>query len=215
MRITERLTGLKNWTYDNVCKGRSMKAPTSNRDYTQIQQQEPKVYLGWAPARVEQSDEIASVTPGIIIMPNQAHAAYMKEKRFDRYNGIHRPKEMGANLSVCVLFSVFEPGIRLPGFQRSVGAGGKGADMSKLMDGTEEGLFTLLDWMDDFTSKLLGQRMIPKTDLFVDEESITYSLYTDQTYVTDRRPIYYGFVNATFDCYVEEKDSSIERYLND
>ena len=214
MRISERLSCLKDWTYESVCKGRSMKAPASDRDFTQISYQEPAVYLGWAPARVEKSDEIASVVPSIIIMPAQAHAKYMKEKRFDRYNGVHRPQELGANLTVNVLFSVFEPGIRLPGFKSSVGKGGQGADMSKLLDGTEEGLRTLLDWMDDFTSLLLGQRMIPKSDLFVDEESVTYSLYTDQSYVTDRRPIYYGFVNATFDCYAEEHGSSIEKFLN-
>lgn len=214
MRISERLNGLKSWTYESVCKGKSMKAPAGDRDFTKIVYQEPAVYLGWAPARVETTDEIASVVPSIIIMPNQAHAKYMKEKRFDRYNGVHRPQELGANLSVNVLFSVFEPGIRLPGFQRSVGEGGQGADMSKLMDGTEEGLRTLLDWMDDYVSLLLGQRMIPETDLFVDEESVMYSLYTDQSYVTDRRPIYYGFVTATFDCYAEEQNSSIEKYLN-
>ena len=214
MRTNERLRMLKGWTYEICCKGRSMKAPVSTRDFTQVNYQEPGCYLGWAPARVEQSDDITSVTPSIIIMPAQAHAKYMKEKRFDRYNGVHRPQALGANLSVCVLFSVFEPGIRLPGFQRSVGEQGKGTDMTKLMDGTEEGLKTLLDWMDDFKDNLIGQRMIPDSDLFVDEESITYSLYTDQAYVTDRRPIYYGFVNATFDCYAEEKNSSIEKYLN-
>lgn len=214
MRISERLNGLKDWTFESVCKGRSMKAPVSDRDLSQIKYQEPTVYLGWAPARVERTDEIASVVPSIIIMPNQAHAKYMKEKRFDRYNGVHRPQELGANLSVNVLFSVFEPGIRLPGFKSSVGKDGQGANMSKFLDGTEEGLRTLLDWMDDYVSLLLGQRMIPHTDLFVDEESVTYNLYTDQSYVTDRRPIYYGFVNAVFDCYAEEQNSSIEKYLN-
>ena len=61
-----------------------------------------------------------------------------------------------------------------------------------------------MNWMDDCMYKLLGTKMIPKTDLFVDEETVTYSLYTDQNYVVDRRPLYYGFVNAVFNCYANE-----------
>jgi hypothetical protein len=34
---------------------------------------------------------------------------------------------------------------------------------------------------------------------------MTYSLYTDQSYVVDKRPIYYGFINVDFACYVEEE----------
>ena len=44
---------------------------------------------------------------------------------------------------------------------------------------------------------------------------MTYSLYTDQNYPTDRRPIYYGFVNVVFSCYANEGDNpSINQYLN-
>ena len=68
--------------------------------------------------------------------------------------------------------------------------------------------------MDDCIELLLGQKMIPHTDLFLDEATTTYSLYTDQSYVVDRRPIYYGFVNATFGCYAEEgQNPAIENYL--
>ena len=218
MRTFQRLQGLKKWTYDNFCAGKEMKAPTDGRDYTKIHKQEPKCYIGWAPSRMDPSGRIqedaASVVPGILIMPNQAYGKYVEEKRFDRYNNIHRPQEMGDHLSVSILFSVFEPGIRLPGFEESADEHGKGLDMSLLLEGTEEGLFTLLNWMDDFRAALLGQKMIPGTDLFVVEESLTYSLYTDQSYVVDRRPIYYGFINVIFACYAEEKPSHIEEYLN-
>lgn len=218
MRFSERLTGLKNWTYKELCKGRVMKAPAENMDIGTINRQEPPVYLAWAPARVDKAGNLKeiplSTVPGILIMPNQTYAKYMEEKRFDRYNNVHRPQEMGQHLAVSILFSVYEPGVRLPGFVDSVGEKGAGLDTSLILEGTEQGLFTLMNWMDDCMEKLLGQKMIPKTDLFVQEDTVTYSLYTDQSYVVDRRPIYYGFVNVVFGCHVNEGyNPDIEKFL--
>ena len=218
MRFTERLRGLQSWVTTELCTGRVMKAPAPNMNIGEIVTQEPRCYLAWAPARMDQTGKLredpASVVPGIIIMPNQAYAKYMEEQRFDRYNNIHRPKEMGQHLSVNILFSVYEPGIRLPGFIDSVGEGGKGLDMSKIMEGTEEGFFTLINWMDDCIEKLLAQKIIPNTDLWLEEAALSYSLYTDQSYVVDRRPIYYGFVNASFGCYAQEgANPSLNQYL--
>lgn len=208
MRFTERLRGLKEWAIHELCEGREMKAPAENLDIGVIQRQIPPCYLAWAPSRVDMAGNITeiplSTVPGILIMPNQTYAKYMEEKRFDRYNNVHRPQEMGQHLAVSILFSVYEPGIRLPGFVDSVGEKGAGMDTSLILEGTEEGLFTLMNWMDDCMQKLLGQKMIPHTDLFVQEDTVTYSLYTDQSYVVDRRPIYYGFVNVVFGCYAEE-----------
>lgn len=209
MRTTERLRGLKNWTAATVCKGRKMKAPPPDMDLSKIIRREPGCYLGWAPSRLDDKvqaadDPMRHVCPAILIMPNQAYGKYTEEKRFDRYNNIHRPQEMGQHLTVSNLFCVYEPGIRLPGFVTSVGERGEGMDTSKLLEGTEEGLFTLLGWMDDYMEALIGQKLIPKTDLAVEEDTITYSLYTDQNYVVDRRPLFYGFVNVSFLCYAEE-----------
>lgn len=218
MRFSERLTGLKNWTYKELCKGRVMKAPAENMDIGTINRQEPTVYLAWAPARMDKAGNLKeiplSTVPGILIMPNQTYAKYMEEKRFDRYNNVHRPQEMGQHLAVSILFSVYEPGVRLPGFVDSVGEKGVGLDTSLILEGTEQGLFTLMNWMDDCMEKLLGQKMIPKTDLFVQEDTVTYSLYTDQSYVVDRRPVYYGFVNVVFGCHVNEGyNPDIEKLL--
>lgn len=219
MRFTERLRGLKAWTYTTLCEGREMKAPAPGMDIGVIQRQEPTVYLGWAPTRMDNTGNLLeipnSTCPGILIMPNQTYAKYMEEKRFDRYNNVHRPQEMGQHLAVSILFSVYEPGTRLPGFIDSVDEKGKGLDMSLIMEGTEQGFMTLMGWMDDCMSALLGQKMIPQTDLFVQEDSVTYSLYTDQSYVVDRRPIYYGFVNVVFGCYAnEDHNPEIERLLD-
>ena len=213
MRFTERWRGLKEWTYNELCKGREMKAPGPNMDVSKITRQEPACYIGWAPARMDKAGNLkeipASTVPGIIMMPNQAYGKYMEEKRFDRYNNIHRTKEMGQQMSVTMLFSVYEPGTRLPGFSDSAGEQGSGIDTSLLLEGTEEGFMTLMNWMDDAMYKLLGAKIIPNTDLFVDEESVTYSLYVDQNYVVDRRPLYYGFVNVVFGCYANEEPNRL------
>lgn len=218
MRTTERLRGLKQWATDNLCKGRVMKAPGQSMNIGQVVTQEPRCFLAWAPARLDKTgrlqEDIISVVPGIIIMPNQSYAKNMEEQRFDRYNKVYRPDELGQHLSVSILFSVYEPGTRLPGFTESVGEKGKGLDLTLIEEGTEQGLFTLLNWMDDCMEGLLGQKAIPNTDLFVEESKMTYSLYTDQEYVVDRRPIYYGFVNVTFGCYASEgANPAINEYL--
>ena len=218
MRLTERLRGLKQWAISELCEGREMKAPADNFDIGVIKRQQPKCFLAWAPSRVDSAgniqEEPLSTVPGIVIMPNQAYAKYMEEKRFDRYNNVHRPQAMGQQMAVSFLFSVYAPGIRLPGFVDGVGEKGKGLDTELILEGTEQGLMTLMDWMDDCMQKLLGQKLIPHTDLFPIEESMTYSLYTDQKYVVDRRPVYYGFVNVVFGCYANEGyDRDIEDLL--
>ena len=103
----------------------------------------------------------------------------------------------------------------MPGFIDSIKETGEGADMSLILEATEQGLFTLFNWMDDVQELLIGQKMIPHTDLTVEEDSLTYSLYMDQNYVVDRRPIYYGFVSVDFLCYANERaNNDYEKYLN-
>lgn len=204
MRSKERFQGLKKWIEKELCEGRKMKAPGKNMDITQIETKEPSCYLGWSPARMDTTEqmkeELFANIPGILVMPNPAYAKSMEEKRFDRYNNIHRPQELGQHFAVSILFSVYEPGVRLPGFIESAESTGKGLDMSLIMEGTEQGLFTLYDWLDDCKQGLIRDKQIPGTDLMVEEDTITYSLYQDQNYVVDRRPIYYGFVNVSFMC---------------
>ena len=217
MRTTERLRGLKQWLIAEACEGREMKAPGSKMDLGTINRIEPTCYLGWSPSKLNEGQYqtlAESVCPALIVLPRRAFTKYTEEKRFDRYNNIHRPQEMGQHLNVDVLFSVYEPGTRLPGFIDSMDEKGCGADMSLLLEATEQGVFTLLNWMDDVQEKLLGTKMIPHTDLAVEEDSITYSLYTDQNYVVDRRPIYYGFVSIDFLCYANERaNNEYDKFL--
>lgn len=219
MRTVERLKGLKKWAEKNLCDGRELKAPGENGNIGQIVTQRPRCYLAFAPSRMDEAgrivDDPVSVVPGIIIMPNASYAKRADEKRFDRYNKVYREAQVGSHLSVSILFSIYEPGTRLPGFIDSMDERGRGLDMSLILEGTEQGLFTLLNWMDDCKEALLRDKLIPSTDLSVDEESITYSLYTDQEYVVDRRPVYYGFINVTFVGYADEgANPSINDYLN-
>ena len=217
MRTTERLRMLKAWVEKELCAGRTMKTIPPDHDITKIVYQEPRCYLGWQPTRPDETGSLVidpvSVCPGILVMPNASHAKRVDEKRFDRYSGVHRPAELAQTLSVSILFSVYEPGIRLPGFSLA-SEGNELIDMSLFQEGTEEGLMTLLNWMDDCVQKLLGQKFIPHSDLFLNEASLVYSLYTDQSFIVDKRPIYYGFVNAEFACYANEgTNPSIDDYL--
>ena len=106
---------------------------------------------------------------------------------------------MGQGVSAQILFGIYEPGIRLPGFVESLEQGNP--DMGLLQDGTEAGLQTLLEWMDDCIELFLRERTVPGTDLILDDDNFTYSLFTDQAYIVDRRPIYYGFLNVPFKGY--------------
>jgi len=211
MRTRQRLLGIKRWVEKDLCKGRAMK--TMGENIADIVKDEPRCFLGWMPSRPDISghtmvDIPVNVAPSIIVMPNPSKVKFMEEKRFDRYNKVSRPQDLGQSLSVSMLFAVYEPGIRLPGFIESADAVDdegkpKGLDMRLLAEGTEEGLFTLFDWMDDARERLLEMQFIPNTDLFVNEESMTYGPYTDSNYVIDKRPLYYGFLNVEFGCYAD------------
>lgn len=218
MQTSERLKALKAWVYENFCKGREMKTPVNDQNIFEFNMQEPKVYVGYYPRRPDETglydEEPTSVVPSILILPSLGYGKYTEERRFDRYNNIHRPKEMGQQLSVQFLFSVYEPGIRLPGFVESRDSD-MGYDMTKLGEGTEEGLFTLTDWMDECMRRLIADTTIPGSDLALQEESIRYGLFSDQNFIVDKREMFYGVIEVTFSCYAEDgNNSAINDFLN-
>lgn len=216
MRTTERLRKLKAWIETELCAGREMKTVGENGSITEILRQEPRCFIGWQPTRPDQTGNFRidpiSICPGVLIMPKGAYVKRPDEKRFDRFANVRRPAEFGRELSVDIMFSVYEPGVRLPGFVESENSPG-GLDLSLLEEGTEEGLMTLLDWMEDCMQKLLQQKHIPHTDMMLDEPSMVYSLLVDQSYVVDKRPLYYGFLSVKFDCYADEGVSDIDNLL--
>ena len=205
MRTVERLTKLQEWMYETLCKGRMMKTPAKGMNVKVIKRQEPKVFLAFFPMRPDTTqyadEDPANVAPSILIMPAQSYVANMEDERFDRYKGVSRPAEMGEQFSVQVLFSVFEDGLRLPGFIDKAENGE--TDFSLVKEGTEDGLFTLLNWMDDLKLALLTQKTIPGTDLIFAEKTATYGMYADQKFVSDKRPLFYGYMTLTFNCHVD------------
>ena len=215
MRSWERLRKMQTFFQKELCAGREFKSPKPHTgsqtrygpDITDFTMAEPRVFIAWQPARPNEPGKLDandpySVCPAITIMPNPSYARYVQEHRFDRYQNIHRSQEMGQSLTVQILFSIYEPGVRLPGFADGMDA--KSPDMSLLKDGTEEGLKTLLNWMDDGIELLLRERTIPGTDLTLEDDNFMYALFTDQAYVVDRRPLYHGFLNVEFKGYANK-----------
>jgi len=211
MRTAERLVTLQEWTYNACCKGRKMKTPPPNQDITKyLDKREPSIFLNFMPMRAEQDRSIAgvnppSVAPSITLLLDNSMGKYMEDKRFDTYNKVHRQKVFGQQFNVQALFSVYEDGVRQPGFIDRVEANPEDFDMSLIREGTREGLFTLLNWMDDYRDALIATKVIPNSDMYVNEESIIYTLREDQKYPSDNRPMFYGVVNVSFNCYSEHQ----------
>ena len=217
MRTEERLRMLQKWTYETVCMGRELKTPAQNMDFTKIARQEPKVFIAYAPTRPDVSENTGeldplNVAPGIVIAPVSGDVHFQEEKRFDRYNNVHRPKDMGQSLTVQNIFMVYEDGIRLPGFLEAV-EGGEEYPMHLIKEGSEEGLFTLTNWMDDYKDALLSAICVPGTDLIVNDEQFDYGFYADQKFISDRRPMYIGIVTVKFQCYAQQYNPEIDSLL--
>ena len=215
MRTWERLRKTQKFLHDELCAGRQLKCPVPatgqngkyGPDIKDFTMEEPRVFIAWQPTNPNEPGKADprdpySVCPAITIMPSPSYARYVEEHRFDRYSNINWTQEMGQSLTMQILFSVYEPGIRMPGFVDSLEA--KKPDMSLMKDGTEAGLETLTNWMDDAIELFLRERTVPGTDLTLEDNNMMYSLFTDQAYVVDRRPIYYGFLNIEFKGYASK-----------
>lgn len=204
MTTRDRFEKLKDWVQAELCAGRSMKCPAKDGDITQIRYAEPGTYMGYFPSFRDGKGikRLASenTAPSILIMPDKGYVENEEEKRFDRYQNIHCEQRLGRNVKVCLLFSVWEPGIRMPGFAESGDEKGNGLDMSLMEEGTEQGFYTLCDWMDEAERKLLGTKVIPDSDLTLVDEEMEYGPFMDQNYIVDKRVIYYGMISANFKC---------------
>lgn len=215
MRTWERLRKTKAFFEKELCQGREFKCPKPSTgqnaiygpNITDFTMAEPRAFLAWQPARPSEAGKVdsrdpISIAPSITIMPNAAYVRYTQEHRFDRYQKISRTQDMGQSLTLQILFSIYEPGVRYPGFADGMDAGHP--DMSLLKDGTEPGLQTLVEWMDDAMELILRERTVPGTDLVLEDDNFMYSLYSDQAYIQDRRPLYQGFLNVEFKCYANQ-----------
>ncbi len=215
MLTTERLKKLQVFVYKNLCQGRQMKTPAKDGDMGTILRDEPKCYVGYYPMRPDTSgfenSEAINTAPSILILPSGGYVKNQEEQRFDRYNNVHRPKSMGQSLTIQVLFTVYEDGVRLPGFIDKIEKGE--FDISLIREGTDEGLSVLLNWMDEFNSLLLNTKFIPETDMFVNDSQSDYGLWSDQKFIQDTRPLYHGICGVTFQCHADEYNPEIENLL--
>ena len=194
-----------------------MKTPAAGMDVTRIERQEPKVYIGFYPTRPDQTGEIhpdpMNAAPSILIMPVGGDARLNELKYGDIRKGTARPPELGQTLRTQVLFSVYEDGVRMPGFIEQ--ARGGDWDISLVREGSDEGLFLLLDWVDDFREKLLAARVIPGTDMALEDDQLTWAMYADQHFISDRRPLYYAYLNVIFRMHSDEAQNRAFRELLD
>lgn len=215
MRDWERLRKMKDWFTQELCKGREFKVPVPatgqkaiyGPDIRDFSMGEPRVFIGWQPLRPDEPGKLDpsdpfSVCPAITLMPGAGNVRLVEEKSFDRSMGVRRGQDMGQHMNIQALFTIYEPGVRLPGFAAGMDAGNP--DMGLIQDGTEEGLRTLLNWMDDAKELILRERGIPGTDLTLDDDHFMASLYTDQQYIVDRRPMFQGFLNIPFRGYASK-----------
>ena len=215
MRDWERLRKMKEFFLRELCQGREFKSPAPQTGQkgkwgpgiTDFTLAEPRVFIAFQPLSPNEpgkadSNDPYSVCPAITIMPALDQARFVEEKSLGRLANVRRSQDMGQGLTVQLLFGIYEPGVRYPGFAEKLES--RNPDMALLHDGTEEGLKTLLNWMDDAKELLLRERTIPGTDLALEDRNFTYSLYTEQSYVVDRRPLYYGFLNVPFKGYANQ-----------
>lgn len=229
MRTWERLRKMRDFFYEELCKGREFKAPvpSSSPTYgpiiTDFTMAEPSVFIAYQPMQPNYPgkvypDDPFSVCPAITIMPGSNPARYVEERRFDRYNNIHRPQDMGQSLCVTVLFSIYEPGVRLPGLPEAMAMGQENA-WNYIQDGTEAACQTLTGWMDDAVELILRERTVPGTDLTLLDDNMVYSFHSDQNFIVDKRPLYYGYINVEWKCYANYgsdhgKPSKADRLLD-
>ena len=205
MRLIAELDALKDWTKETVCKGKLFKSPGSDANVHNVVYTEPEVFVGYYPTRPDNtgfySGSIVNTAPSILLMPDIIYEKNNEEQRFDRYAHISRPKQAGKLVNIQALFVVFEDGIRLPDYDPITDEkGNRAIDLTKIREGTHDGVGLLLNWMDEYAEALLGREMIPGTDMTLLENTLRYSMISDQKYVNDKRPLFYGLMEFGFQC---------------
>lgn len=199
LNTRQRIEALKQFVSDVSDSVGDLKAPGKSLD--DIVYKRPKMYTAYYPSRPQKQDQPPGMAlspddasaPSVLFMLTPSMAQSMEEERFDRYNNIHRPAEFGGKLGILMQFVIYDPGVRLPGF------GGRYPDL--IEDATEDGFYTLTDWMDVVIRALLTCDAIPGSDMYVLKDTIKYSPYIDGDYIADRRPFYYGQLAVTFGYY--------------
>lgn len=215
MKSAERLEAIKNFTYENVCKGRSLKMPVfekalqRNDEPFKVAYTEPKVYIGLYPQKQGNTPKLESkMAPSILIVPGTSYAGRFKEQRFDQYKNLRRQPDLMAELSVQWIFCIYDPGKRVKEYAGE-------AKREDIKDNTEQAIFTLTDWMDELQAYLMGIEIVDGTDLYIMQDSVRWGILSSEGSVEDLRPYYFGMVEAIFGTYVNRKENQrINNLLN-
>lgn len=216
LNTRQRIEALKRFVAQISADMGAFKAPGATLD--DIVYKQPRMYTAYYPARPYKQNQAPGMAlgpddasaPSVLFMLTPSQAQNMEEERLDRYNNISRPAEFGGKLGMLMQFAVFDPGVRLPGFD------GNHPDL--IEDATEDGFYALTDWMDNVMRALITSDTIPGSDMFVIKNTIKYSPYIDGDYIADRRPFYYGQLAATFGyytAYMPNYEKDIENALDE
>lgn len=205
MEMVERLKLLKQFCYESVCRGKRMKAPQNGPDGRSddllVAEKEPEVFIGMYPRRKNGRErEATRVAPSILFIPGTSLAERYREKRWDKYQNVKRQREMSAELNAQFLFTMYDPGLRIG---------------ETIADNTEDAILSLVDWMMEWQRTLIGNKgRIAGTDLFVYDDSTVWSLLSNDESLDDRRPYYFGVVQASFGHYSNKTtDPELESIL--
>jgi hypothetical protein len=185
----KRLSALREWTDDRLCKGRSMKTP-GETDFSVVYTQ-PRVFVALYPWRLTEATEF-SIAPSILIIPDLSPAQDPRTYAYDKSEGAIRSRDLGAQLNVRMVFCVYEPGERLSELQTSHNP------VEDLMEVSNSGFYTLTDWVDEAVEQLLRDKSIPGSDLFVYEDTIRWAPMMQEDAIVDQRPLYYAVLQAGF-----------------
>ena len=84
-----------------------------------------------------------------------------------------------------------------------------------MREGTQQGVKTIFGWMDDCKELLLARQLHSgHRPVSARGRMRLTALYTDQNFIVDKRPLYYGVMNVAFGCYADDgRNSELDEFL--
>ncbi len=187
--IGSGLQALKDWVFQQVCKGKEMKAQGENA--LEIVTREPKCFLQ-SPPRIKNNESAqeadSRAAPCVVIVMRKA--GVRGRERNEEDNQISEARR--GFLEVQLLFVTYDPGHRTAESQEK-------SAYEKINDNTEEAVKTVLIWAEETMNKLIRAGSIPGTGWAVEKNTWEYGMLADETgYLADRWPLYYAALSGTF-----------------
>lgn len=190
MTYEEKRRMLRDWVYENCCKGRQMKTPVPRgRDYD-VKWAEPHCFGGDNyPARVKDIKNPYSVAPSILITGVSFKPYAETSEYLDSRQKVSRPKNVGNTMTLNLIHAVYDPGERV--------AARKDGDPHEMLltdETMDTGSMILWQWMEDTAAAIHAALSI--AGMTVKDDSIIIEPLTENESVSDRRPIYLGVVQV-------------------